>query len=159
MRKRAEGHPHDVLGADVRDFIAAMNARRVEFVLVGGYAVGAYGVIRATSDIDFLYRRTRKNVQRLCQALHDFGAPPDIIDAPALLAPDAVVMFGSPPQRIDLLGDISGVDFDTVWASTLVVELDTVTLRIIGLADLRKNKAASGRSKDKADLKLLPKAK
>jgi hypothetical protein len=46
-----------------------------------------------------------------------------------------------------------------VWASTRVVELDTVTLRIIGLAALRKHKAASGRSKDRADLKLLPKEK
>ncbi len=156
MRAEPGGHANDALNPDFRDFIVALNARRVDFVLVGGYAVGAYGVVRATADIDFLYRRTRGNVTRLCQALTDFGAPSIVIDAEALLQPDTVAMFGSPPRRIDLLGDISGVDFDAVWAGSVVVHIDTLPLRLIGLAELRQNKAATGRRKDKADLKLLP---
>lgn len=157
MPRRSEGHANDELSPDFQDFISAMNVRKVDYVLVGGYAVGAYGVIRATADIDFLYRRTRTNVSRLCRALRDFGAPPEVIDEAALLAPDAVVMFGSPPQRIDLLGDISGVDFDTVWSSAVTVDFYDLPLRVIGLAELRRNKASTGRSKDKSDLKKLPK--
>ena len=65
-------------------------------------------------------------------------------------------MSGSPPQRIDLLGDISAVEFDAVWAGSVVVQIETLPLRLIGLADLRQNMAATGRRKDKADLKLLP---
>ena len=65
-------------------------------------------------------------------------------------------MSGSPPQRIDLLGDISAVEFDAVWAGSVVVQIETLPLRLIGLADLRQNMAATGRRKGKADLKLLP---
>ncbi len=150
------GHANDALNPDFRDFIVALNARAVDFVLVGGYAVGAHGVIRATTDVDFLYRRTRENVERLCEALADFGAPAIVIDVATLLQPDTVAMFGSPPHRINLLSDISGVDFDRVWAGSINVDVDSLPLRLIGLAELRQNKAATGRRKDKADLRLLP---
>lgn len=73
-----------------------------------------------------------------------------------LLQPDTVAMFGSSPQRIDLLGDISGVESDAVWAGSVAVQIDTLPLRLIGLAELRQSEAATGRKKDKADLKLLP---
>lgn len=156
MNAKAIGDDNDTLCADFHDFITALNARQVEFVLIGGYAVGAYGVIRATADIDFLYRRTPPNVGKLCDALRDFGAPRIVIDAESLLSPDTVAMFGSPPHRIDLLGDISGVDFDTVWSGSRRIVLDGLRLQLIGLAELRRNKAATGRAKDKADLKQLP---
>ena len=64
------------LAPDFLDFIVALDQHRVDAVLVGGYAVGVYGVVSATSDVDFLYRRTSANVQRLCHALDAFGAPP-----------------------------------------------------------------------------------
>ena len=156
MNDKAIGNGNDALSADFRDFITALSGRQVEFVLVGGYAVGAYGVIRATADIDFLYRRTPANVARLCDALRDFGAPRNVVDAESLLTPDTVVMFGSPPHRIDLLGDISGVDFEAVWSGSRRIVLDGLPLQLIGLAELRRNKAATGRAKDKADLRQLP---
>ena len=114
MNAGSAGSRNDALNADFRDFIEAMNSTRVEFVLVGGYAIGVYGVIRATADIDFLYRRTADNVARLCQAMTEFGAPTNVTAAAVLLTPDTVVMFGAPPCRIDLLSDISGVGFDAV---------------------------------------------
>lgn len=114
------------------------------------------GIVWRAADIDFLYRRTPDNVARLCQALTEFGAPSVVIDAVTLLQPDTVAMFGSSPQRIDLLGDISGVEFDAVWAGSVAVQIDTLPLRLIGLAELRQSESATGRKKDKADLKLLP---
>ncbi len=158
MTSRAVGAANDELGPDFRDFIAAMNSHGVEYVLVGGYALGVYGVVRATGDIDFLYRCSRENVARLCSALVAFGAPDIVIDAEVLLQPQMVSAFGSPPHRIDLLGSITGVDFDTVWAGAQTVTIAQQALRVIGLAELRENKQATGREKDLADLRLLPRS-
>ena len=111
-----------------------MRARaKVGFVLVGAYALGVHGIVRATGDLDVLYRRSRANVRRLRTAMQEFGAPAEIIDEEALLTEDIVTQFGQPPYRIDLLNAIDGVTFAEVW----------------------KNKRASGRKKDKDDLRML----
>lgn len=149
------GDATPALADDFRDFLAELAAHRVDAVLVGGYALGVHGVIRATGDIDFLYRRTKANVARLCAALAAFGAPASVIDATVLLAPETVTWFGEPPHRIDLLSDISGVTFAEVWRGSAVVDLDGIPVRVIGLAELRRNKAATGRAKDAADLQAL----
>lgn len=150
---RAE--PNDAFAPDFLDFIACLNEGAVDFVLVGGYAVGVHGVVRATADLDILYRRTVDNVARLCRALDEFGAPANLIDPAALLTPDTVTMFGAPPLRIDLLGDISGVSFEQVWAGCVELVLQEQPLRVIGLAELRANKAATGRPRDIDDLRRL----
>ncbi|HEY5061913.1 MAG TPA: nucleotidyl transferase AbiEii/AbiGii toxin family protein [Gemmatimonadaceae bacterium] len=146
------------LAPDFRDCIASLNAHRVRFVLVGGYALGWHGVIRATGDIDFLYRQTTANVRRLCAALREFGAPEHLIDPPFLLSPNAVTQIGLPPLRIDLLAAISGVSFAEVDAGAHDVEVDGQRLRIIGINELRRNKQAAGRGKDKQDLRGLASA-
>lgn len=143
------------LGADFRDCIHCLNARDVAFVLVGAYAVGWHGVIRATGDIDFLYEPSRGNVARLCAALRDFGAPPRLIDPTFLASPNAVTQMGVPPIRIDLLASISGVSFDAVWDGAEAVELAGLRLLVIGLRELQINKRASGRAKDRDDLRRL----
>lgn len=144
-----------VLSPDFRDFITALNRHRVRCVLVGGYALGYHGVIRATVDIDFIYDRAPASIERLCAALTDFGAPAHLIDPPFLATENAVTQLGLPPFRIDLLATISGVDFPKVWSGASRAVVDGMTLRIIGLKELRANKAASGRAKDKADLRSL----
>ena len=88
----------------------------MDFVLVGGYAVGVHGVIRATGDIDFFYRRTEGNVKRLCAALADFGAPEEVINVDDLMRKEIVTQFGKPPLRIDLLNAIDGVTSPTAEA-------------------------------------------
>ena len=155
MRK-PRGGPNTILGPDVRDFLYELHAHGVAFVLVGGYALAAYGVVRATSDIDFFFRRTMDNVERLCSALQAFGAPPNVIDPVHLLAPDTTIQFGVPPERIDLLGTLDGVDFEAVYAEAIELQIDRIPLRVISLADLRTNKAATGRPRDLSDLELLP---
>ena len=114
MIRFSHGSPTDRFGIDFLDFIAEMNAQRVDYVLVGGYAVGVHGVVRATADIDFLYRATPSNVARLCSALTEFGAPDAIVNPDDLLKPDMVSAFGSPRHRIDLQSSITGVSFDAV---------------------------------------------
>lgn len=148
----AVGNP---LSTHFIDFIACLNEREVEYLLVGGYALGAHGVVRATRDIDFLYRPTERNVDSLCAALVEFGAPSSVIDKDALLDPAIVTQFGQPPNRIDLMGEISGVTFAEAWSGSLETTLSGATLRVIGLEELRRNKAATGREKDAKDLRKL----
>ena len=134
-----------------------LNAHDVQFVLVGGYALGVHGHVRATADIDFLYRCTEDNVSHLCRALEAFGAPPSVIDAQALLSPNTVTFFGVPPLRIDLLASISGVSNDKVFASALTTTVGSQTMLVIGRDALLKNKKASGRDKDWRDVRALEK--
>lgn len=157
MSKRAGGNDNNVLSPDFLDFITCLNEHGVDFVLVGGYALAIHGVVRATGDIDFLYRRTRAMVHRLCAAMEEFGAPTDVIDEDALLTPEIVTQFGQPPHRIDLLNEIDGVTFKKVWAGATVLTIQGQTMRVIGLAELRANKASTGRPKDAEDVRRLTK--
>jgi hypothetical protein len=143
------------LSPDFQDFIFLLNEHKVDFVLVGGYALGVHGVIRATADIDFLYRRAQKNVRGLIGAMKAFGAPPNVIDEKALMKAGIVTQFGKPPQRIDLLNEIDGVTFAEVWKGATTARVAGQTMPVIGLTELRKNKGATGRKKDEEDLRQL----
>ena len=127
-------------------------------MLVGGYAVGVHGYVRATTDIDFFYRSTLENVERLMGAMRTFGAPVELVDALHLTAADSVTQMGAPPIRIDLLSSLSGVTFDEALADTIRVEVGGEVLPVIGLAALRQNKRATKRAKDRDDLRHLPAA-
>lgn len=99
--------------------------------------------------------RSRANVLRLLAAMQEFGAPAEVIDEEALLTPDIVTQFGQPPFRIDLINAIDGVTFAEVWKGALAVAIAHHQVRVIGLDELRKNKRATGRKKDKDDLRQL----
>ena len=155
MKASAGGEPNDALSPDFVDFIACLDEQKVSFVLVGAYALGVHGVIRATGDLDVLYRPSRANVKRLRAAMQEFGAPTEIIDEEALLTEDIVTQFGQPPYRIDLLNEIDGVTFAEVWKGAVAIAIGRHRVRVIGLQELKKNKRASGRKKDKDDLRRL----
>ena len=155
MSKGIDAAANDALSPDFLDFVQSLNEHRVDYVLIGGYALGVHGVLRATADIDFLYRGTRANVRRLCTALAAFGAPSELIDEAALMKVESVTQFGSPPVRIDLLNTIDGVTFADVWKGAIRTQVEGHPLRVIGLRELRKNKAASNRPKDRDDLRRL----
>lgn len=159
MTPAGEGRPNDVdadaFPPDFRDFVHELNAATVEYLLVGGYAVGVHGHIRATIDIDFFYRATPENVDRLIHALVAFGAPEDIVDRAQLLERSSVSQFGEPPTRIDLIAEISGVTFDEALEGAVHIPVGDDHVSVIGLNALRKNKRASGRKKDRDDLRHL----
>jgi len=155
LSKRTAGEDNNALSADFLDFIVCLNKCSVDFVLVGGYALGLHGVVRATGDIDFFYRRTKAVVRRLCEAMEHFGAPPEVIDEASLLTPQIVTQFGKPPYRIDLLNEIDGVSFDEVWAGATSTTIQGQQIRVIGLKELRANKTATGRKKDADDVRKL----
>lgn len=133
----------------------ALNDAGVEYLLVGAYALAAHGSPRATGDIDFWVRSDLSNAKRVWEALVAFGAPTSQITVEDFATPDIVFQIGVPPQRIDILTSISGVEFAMAWKNRLVVELDGLTVSVLGLNDLLINKSSSGREKDNADIPTI----
>ena len=143
------------LQADLREFIALLNSHDVEYLVVGGHAVAFHGHPRFTGDIDLFVRTTSENAQRLLRVIDAFGFAGVGIAEEDLTERGRVVSLGQPPNRIDILTSISGVDFVSAWESRVQTVLDDQPVALLGWADLLKNKEASGRQKDKADLEKL----
>lgn len=116
-----------------------------------------HGVPRATGDLDVLVRPSADNAVRVLAALRSFGAPVDShgVSEADLATPDTVYQIGLPPNRIDLMTSISGLDFDEAWHSRELVEVEGIPIAFLGRDALVKNKRATGRAKDELDLALL----
>ncbi|NNE00156.1 MAG: hypothetical protein HKN47_22785 [Pirellulaceae bacterium] len=144
-----------MLNENFRDMLSAFGEAGAEYLLIGAYAMAAHGCPRATGDIDFWVRPTELNAGRVWTALERFGAPLEKVSVGDFHTPDVVYQMGVPPQRIDILTSISGVKFDDAWKNRMTVELDGVSIAVIGLRHLHVNKLATGRDKDQQDAKIL----
>jgi hypothetical protein len=144
------------LPPDFRDFLKLLNSEKVEYLLVGGYAVGYYGYPRATGDMDIWIASTPKNAAKIVTVLKQFGFSESALSAELFLKPTQVIRMGLPPLRIELLTSVSGVTFSECYAQRTVDVLDGVEVHFIGLTQLKINKKASGRLKDLSDLQELP---
>lgn len=143
------------LNRDFSEFIACFAAHDVRFLIVGGYAVAAHGHPRYTKDLDVWVRVDAENAQRIMGALEDFGFGGLGLAVDDFLEEEVVVQLGREPQRIDLLTFVSGVEFDEAFANRMLVEFGELQVPVIGRADLRRNKLATGRLRDLADLEDL----
>lgn len=144
-----------MLHADFLDMVAEFNAARVEYLVGGAHALGAHGLSRATRDLDLFVRRTPENADRVPQALAAFGAPSDVASKADLLNPNIVVQIGVEPVRVDIMSDISGVEFDDAWPERVNVEIEQTPIVIMGRRHLLDNKRASGLKKDLLDAEWL----
>jgi hypothetical protein len=144
-----------MLNEDFKEFVALLNSNRVDYLIVGGYALAAYGHPRYTGDLDFWIGVDPANAVRVLAALDQFGFGALGIALADLTSPNRVVQMGYAPRRIDLLTSIDGVEFAPAFARRLVVELDGQSLNFIALDDFKTNKLSSGRHKDLADLEAL----
>lgn len=142
---------------DFVDLVRCLRAERCDFVIVGAHALAAHGAPRATGDLDVLIRADAVNAERVYRALARFGAPVAAHDVHAedFQEPGTVYQMGLPPNRIDILTEISGVSFDEAVEDSVVGHLGGETVRCIGLDALIANKRASGRAKDLADVETL----
>ena len=147
------------LNRDFLDMIQALNSAEVEYLVVGAHAMAVHGVPRATGDFDIWVRPNRENGERVIRALNDFGAPVAAhgISLDDLETPDTVYQIGLPPRRIDLMTGVSGVSFADAWPSKVRVEIEGLSIPVIGREELIRNKRASGRAKDLIDLEILEK--
>jgi len=144
------------LPPDFKEFLKLLNAHQVEYLLIGGYAVGYYGYPRATVDLDIWIAMHPANAERIVGVLKEFGFdPPDL--SPALFLKEwQVIRLGVPPVRIELNTTISGVNFAESYAERVTDILDGVQVNLISLKNLKANKKAAGRNQDLADLENLP---
>ncbi len=133
-----------------------LSSHGVEFLLIGGYAVGIHGYPRGTADLDVWVASTPANAQRIVDALREFGFGAPELNPSLFLDPDRVVRMGVPPLRIDILTTIAGVSFDDCFSRREVVTVGEIDVSVISLADLKANKQATGRSQDLADVEHLP---
>ncbi|CAG1021423.1 hypothetical protein MTYM_00997 [Methylococcales bacterium] len=146
-----------LLPADFKDFLKLLNSKQVEYLLIGGYAVGYYGYSRATADMDLWIAINPANAGRVAQAISEFfGYPVEGATTELFLQENKIARMGVPPFRIEVLTSISGVSFEECYAARTVDTLDDVQVNLISLKHLKLNKQASGRLKDLNDLEHLP---
>jgi hypothetical protein len=147
------------LPPDFKEFLQLLEREKIDYLLVGGYAVGLYGYARATVDIDIWVKRDIATAKKLFLMLEEFGFPTKDVTPEEFTAPDTVFQMGVPPVRLDLLTSISGVEFDFAFTKRQRMKLDGLEINVISLNDLRTNKKTVGRFKDLNDIEKLERNK
>jgi hypothetical protein len=140
---------------DFKEFIQFLNDNHVHYLVVGGYAVAIHGHPRYTKDIDIWIEINSENATNLLRALEQFGFGSLGLKIEDFLSRDQIIQLGYPPNRIDLLTSIDGVNFADCYSSRLEINIDNIIVNFIDLENLKKNKKASGRLQDLADLENL----
>lgn len=144
------------LSKDFVEFIESLNRNGVEFLVIGAFAVGFHARPRETSDLDVWINSSTVNLERVWQALSEFGFTIDRgKDGDSFLKPGETLQLGYPPHRIDLLTSVSGVEFEPAWKHRVEGELFGRKVCFIGIDELLENKRASGRDKDLHDVNTI----
>ena len=144
------------LPQDFKEFLRLLNANQVEYLLIGGYAVGYFGYPRATADMDIWVAINPANAEKIVTVLKEFGFDLPDLSEELFLKEWQIVRLGTPPVRIEISTSISGVNFDDCYAQKVIAEIDGEKVNVINLEQLKINKKASGRHNDLADLDNLP---
>ena len=143
------------LDPNFADFLKSLNARCVEYLVVGGYAVGYHGFVRATGDLDVFFRPSPANVEKLLAAFKDFGLDVPELTTAVFTEPGRIVRIGVPPVRLEVMNSISGVSFDDCFGKRIEETIAGIRVCFIDRESLLKNKRAAGRPKDLADVDAL----
>lgn len=138
-----------------RDILAELSAAGAEYLVVGGFAIAAHVIPRSTGDIDVWVRADPANAERIWTGLAAFGAPLAGLSPADFATPGFGFQIGVAPVRIDILTEIDGVSFDEAWAAREHLVFEGVSVPFIGLDHLLRNKRATGRPKDLADVVML----
>lgn len=143
------------MNRDFVEMLCALSVADAEFVVVGAHALAAHGRPRATGDLDILVRPDPANAQRVWRALEVFGVRLEGLRQEDLATRGIVFQIGVVPNRIDILTEIEGVDFDQAWAGHLAVEIEGRRFPVLGRTELLINKRTTGRPQDLADVSWL----
>ena len=144
------------LPPDFKEFLQLLNAHGVEYLLVGGYAVGYHGYPRATVDMDIWIGRGAATAEKMVDVLAEFGFAVPNLSKELFLQEDQIVRMGVPPIRLEIFTSIPGVRFEECYRNRIVDQMDGVIVSLLNLEDLKASKRASGRNKDLNDLENLP---
>ena len=148
-----------MLNKDYKEMLQFLLEEKVEFILVGAYALAAHGYPRATGDIDIWVKADENNSKKTYNALARFGAPLDQIQVNDFAVEGVIFQIGVAPRRIDIITRIDGVTYPEANDDKIIVEVEGLLLPVLSLENLIKNKLATGREKDKLDAKYLMKKK
>lgn len=140
------------IGRDIRELVAIMAAHDVEFVLVGGHAVGFHGHVRATMDVDFLIRPNAENNRRMMAALAEFGFGNAGIDPDIFVKEGHMLTIGAKPNEVDMVTSLSGCSVEEIFANAATGMIGKTPVKVIGLAELLRTKRAAARPKDQVDV-------
>jgi predicted nucleotidyltransferase len=148
-----------MLNEDYKEMLQLLLEEQVDFIIVGAYALGTHGYPRATGDIDIWVKPNSLNSKRLYKALARFGAPLDQIQADEFSSEGIIFQIGVIPRRIDIITKIDGVTYEEADEDKIIVEIEGLNIPVISLEKFIKNKMATGRERDKLDIKTLTKKK
>ena len=143
------------LSSDLREFLALLNSRGVEYVIVGAHSLAYHGRPRYTGDFDILIRPTPKNADKLVDLVNEFGFADSGFKQSDFVEPGQMIQLGQPPNRIDLLRSITGVSVDDAFRTRISAQFEGIAVFILSKEALIRNKRAVGRAQHLADLKSL----
>ena len=140
---------------DFKEFLQLLNLKKIEYLVIGGYAVGYYGYPRATGDLDIWIAINEPTAVKMVEVLRDFGFDPPELQKELFLAEQKVIRMGVPPMRLEILTSIDGVDFNTCFDNRAIADFGDFKVNFISKRDLLLNKRASGRPQDLVDFEKL----
>ena len=146
-----------MLNKDYKEMLQILLEENIRFIVVGAYALGAHGYPRATGDIDIWVEPSTENAQRVVRALTKFGVPLINIREKDFETEGIIFQIGVAPRRIDIITTIDGVDFKSAYSRKEIVSVEELSIPVLSLEDLIKNKESTGREKDVFDAKMLRK--
>ena len=140
---------------DFRDLLALFNAHKIEYIVVGGYALAFHGAPRFTGDLDILVKPDPENARRILRSLEEFGFKSVGLTSEDFQFPDKIVQLGVPPVRVDIITSLTGVSWEEASAGKTNGKYGDVPVHYIGREQFIANKRATGRKRDLADLEAL----
>jgi len=147
-----------ITSPDFRELLSIFKNNKVQYLIVGGYAVMFYTEPRYTKDIDIWISVKGDNPKRIFKSLKDFGAPLKDLSVEDFANEGYFYQMGRPPFRIDIMMSISGVDFESAWKRRNEVDIEGITISFISRSDLIQVKKSCGRPQDLIDVQNLEKA-
>jgi predicted nucleotidyltransferase len=143
------------LESDFIDFVNLCNKYKVEYLVVGGYAVSIHGYPRSTKDLDVCIKISKENAEKMVQVIKDFGFASLKLTKEDFLKKDFITQLGNEPVRIDILNDLDGVPFELAWENKKIIIYEGAAISFIGYNELLKVKGKAGRPQDIADISKL----
>ncbi len=140
---------------DFKEFLQLLNSKEIEYLVIGGYAVGYHRYTRATGDMDVWIAINKKTAMKMTEALKEFGFDLPELKKELFLKEENVIRMGVPPMRLEILTSIDGVRFETCFKNRVIAELGDFNINFISKDDLLINKRSSGRPQDLVDFDKL----
>jgi len=147
-----------MLNQDYRDMLSLLLEKKVDFLIIGAYALAVHGLPRATADIDIFVKPSSDNAIQIIEVLTEFGVALENISKTDFEKPGIIMQIGVKPRRIDILTEIDGLTYDEAAIGKNIVDIEGLAIPVISKSNLIKNKRATGRDKDRLDVESLEKS-